>query len=264
MRPFACVRAHQFDVPQRLQLRPRHHHLRQGTSSATPRSGAMVASDRLFGTVRRRHHRLRARVHLLAATRSRRSRWANLDIFRARGSQQPRHIHRPGGSGPPSSGYWTCHRGDVRRGASLRDRTGQGQGRKEILDDELSASGCCAALSVELFEAGLYCPRRRPCDSVIQLAPPLISDQAVFDEIRASRGVLTRAWDQLQTRGDAWADARSLMRGSGLAPPGSHNQPHQSQRGSADSGSGYRQPATDGDITTGGAAAALGLRHCAW
>jgi hypothetical protein len=39
----------------------------------------------------------------------------------------------------------------------------------------------------------------------VQLAPPLISDQALFDEIESIlRRVFTRAWDHLQTRGDAW------------------------------------------------------------
>ena len=80
---------------------------------------------------------------------------------------------------------------------------------KEVLDDELSEWLLRSFLSVELFEAGLYCRADDRGDSVIQLAPPLISDQAVFDEIEGIlRGVLTRAWDQLQTRGDAWADVK--------------------------------------------------------
>lgn len=43
-----------------------------------------------------------------------------------------------------------------------------------------------------LFEAGLYCRTDDRGDSVIQLAPPLISGQAEFDTIEAAlRGVLS-------------------------------------------------------------------------
>src|SRR6202035_3421217 len=60
-------------------------------------------------------------------------------------------------------------------------------------------------LSPALLEAGLYCRADDRGDPVVQLAPPLISGQAEFDEIeQILRGVLTRAWDQLKTRGDAW------------------------------------------------------------
>ena len=53
-------------------------------------------------------------------------------------------------------------------------------------------------LSGALFEAGLYCRADDRGDPVIQLAPPLVADQAVFDEIEAIlRDVLTRAWAQL-------------------------------------------------------------------
>jgi len=76
---------------------------------------------------------------------------------------------------------------------------------KEILDDELSEWLLRSFLSVELFEAGLYCRADDRGDSVVQLAPPLISDQALFDEIESIlRRVFTQAWDHLQTRGDAW------------------------------------------------------------
>ena len=53
-------------------------------------------------------------------------------------------------------------------------------------------------LSGALFEAGLYCRADDRGDPVIQLAPPLVADQAVFDEIESIlRDVLTRAWAQL-------------------------------------------------------------------
>jgi adenosylmethionine-8-amino-7-oxononanoate aminotransferase len=76
---------------------------------------------------------------------------------------------------------------------------------KQILDDELSEWLLRSFLSTELFEAGLYCRADDRGDSVVQLAPPLISGQAEFDQIeQILRSVLTRAWDHLQTRGGAW------------------------------------------------------------
>lgn len=46
-----------------------------------------------------------------------------------------------------------------------------------------------------LFEAGLYCRTDDRGDSVVQLAPPLISGQAEFDTIESIlRGVLSEAW----------------------------------------------------------------------
>jgi len=76
---------------------------------------------------------------------------------------------------------------------------------KQVLDDELSEWLLRSFLSVELFEAGLYCRADDRGDSVVQLAPPLISGQAEFDQIeQILRGVFTEAWKHLQQRGDAW------------------------------------------------------------
>jgi adenosylmethionine-8-amino-7-oxononanoate aminotransferase len=48
-------------------------------------------------------------------------------------------------------------------------------------------------VSAGLFEAGLYCRTDDRGDSVIQLAPPLISGQTEFDTIEAIlRSVLTK------------------------------------------------------------------------
>jgi adenosylmethionine-8-amino-7-oxononanoate aminotransferase len=53
-------------------------------------------------------------------------------------------------------------------------------------------------VSAGLFEAGLYCRTDDRGDSVIQLAPPLISGQAEFDTIEAIlRSVLTDAGNSL-------------------------------------------------------------------
>lgn len=53
-------------------------------------------------------------------------------------------------------------------------------------------------LSRALFDAGLYCRADDREDPVVQLAPPLIAGQAVFDEIeQILRGVLSEAWTRL-------------------------------------------------------------------
>jgi adenosylmethionine-8-amino-7-oxononanoate aminotransferase len=53
-------------------------------------------------------------------------------------------------------------------------------------------------LSKALFDNGLYCRADDRGDPVIQLAPPLIADQALFDDIEGIlRGVLTEAWTKL-------------------------------------------------------------------
>ncbi len=53
-------------------------------------------------------------------------------------------------------------------------------------------------VSKKLFENGLYCRADDRGDPVVQLAPPLISDQSTFDEIeQILRSVLTEAWTRL-------------------------------------------------------------------
>jgi adenosylmethionine-8-amino-7-oxononanoate aminotransferase len=72
------------------------------------------------------------------------------------------------------------------------------QKTKETFDDDECERLLRGFLSGALFEAGLYCRADDRGDPVIQLAPPLIADQAIFDEIESIlRDVLTRAWDVL-------------------------------------------------------------------
>lgn len=53
-------------------------------------------------------------------------------------------------------------------------------------------------LSDALFEAGLYCRADDRAEPVVQLSPPLICDQAQFDEMeQILRDTLTRAWKML-------------------------------------------------------------------
>jgi len=69
---------------------------------------------------------------------------------------------------------------------------------KETFTDEESERVLYGFLSKALFEAGLYCRADDRGDPVVQLAPPLISDQKVFDEAeQILRSVLTEAWKKL-------------------------------------------------------------------
>ncbi|TQS41738.1 aspartate aminotransferase family protein [Cryptosporangium phraense] len=69
---------------------------------------------------------------------------------------------------------------------------------KETFDADESERLLRGFLSKALFEAGLYCRADDRGDPVIQLSPPLIADQAHFDEIeQILRSVLTEAWTKI-------------------------------------------------------------------
>jgi adenosylmethionine-8-amino-7-oxononanoate aminotransferase len=69
---------------------------------------------------------------------------------------------------------------------------------KETFDDAESERLLRGFLSGALFEAGLVCRADDRGDPVIQISPPLICDQAQFDEIeQVLRAVLTEAWSHL-------------------------------------------------------------------
>jgi hypothetical protein len=69
---------------------------------------------------------------------------------------------------------------------------------RETFDDAESERLLRGFLSPALFEAGLVCRADDRGDPVIQLAPPLICEQAQFDEIeQILRSVLTEAWSKL-------------------------------------------------------------------
>ncbi|MGW7632241.1 aspartate aminotransferase family protein [Streptomyces griseoincarnatus] len=69
---------------------------------------------------------------------------------------------------------------------------------KESFDADETERVLYGFLSKKLFENGLYCRADDRGDPVIQLAPPLISDQETFDEIeQILRATLTEAWTKL-------------------------------------------------------------------
>jgi adenosylmethionine-8-amino-7-oxononanoate aminotransferase len=69
---------------------------------------------------------------------------------------------------------------------------------RETFDDDESERLLRGFLSSALFEAGLYCRADDRGDPVVQLAPPLVCDQAQFDEMESIlRSVLTEAWSRI-------------------------------------------------------------------
>jgi hypothetical protein len=69
---------------------------------------------------------------------------------------------------------------------------------KETFNDDESERMLRGFLSGALFDAGLVCRTDDRGDPVIQLSPPLICEQAQFDEIeQILRSVLTEAWSRL-------------------------------------------------------------------
>ncbi|SCK33570.1 aspartate aminotransferase family protein [Streptomyces sp. WMMB 322] len=69
---------------------------------------------------------------------------------------------------------------------------------KETFTEEESERILYGFLSRALFDAGLYCRADDRGDPVIQLAPPLIAGQSIFDEAETIlRSVLTEAWTKL-------------------------------------------------------------------
>ncbi|MFJ8046088.1 aspartate aminotransferase family protein [Kitasatospora sp. NPDC096147] len=69
---------------------------------------------------------------------------------------------------------------------------------KESFNDDEIERVLYGFLSKELYNNGLYCRADDRGDPVIQLAPPLISDQSTFDEIeQILRQTLTDAWAKI-------------------------------------------------------------------
>jgi adenosylmethionine-8-amino-7-oxononanoate aminotransferase len=69
---------------------------------------------------------------------------------------------------------------------------------KETFTAEESERLLSGFLSTALYEAGLYCRADDRGDPVVQLAPPLIADRALFVEMeQILRGVLAEAWQRI-------------------------------------------------------------------
>jgi adenosylmethionine-8-amino-7-oxononanoate aminotransferase len=170
----------------------------KGMTSGYSPIGAMIASEKLFepfndGTTMFPHgytfggHPVSAAVGL-----------ANLDIFEREGLNDHVKTNAPAFRATLEKLYDLPIVGDVRGegyfyGVELvKDKTT----KQTFTDAERSA--LLARVSSGLFEAGLYCRTDDRGDSVVQLAPPLISGQAEFDTIESIlRGVLATESERL-------------------------------------------------------------------
>lgn len=183
----------------------------KGMSSGYAPIGAMIASDRLFEPFNDGEttflHGYTFGGHPSACAVA----LANLDIFERENLCEHVKTTAPAFRKTLERLYDLPIVGDVRgEGFFYGIELVKDKKTKEVLDDEISEWFLRTFMSAELFEAGLYCRADDRGDSVIQLAPPLISDQAVFDEIEdILRRVLTQAWDHLETLGRPWL--RSIL-----------------------------------------------------
>lgn len=164
----------------------------KGMTSGYSPIGAMIASERLFepfndGATMFPHgytfggHPVSAAVGL-----------ANLDIFEREGLNDHVRTHAPAFRATLEKLYDLPIVGDVRgEGFFYGVELVKDQGTRQTFSDDERRT-LLARVSAALFEAGLYCRTDDRGDSVIQLAPPLISGQAEFDLIEAAlRGVLS-------------------------------------------------------------------------
>jgi adenosylmethionine-8-amino-7-oxononanoate aminotransferase len=164
----------------------------KGMTSGYSPLGAMIASDRVFepfndGKTTFRHgytfggHPVSAAVGL-----------ANLDIFEREGLNDHVRTQAPAFRATLEKLYDLPIVGDVRgEGFFYGVELVKDRATKQTFTNDERAS-LLGRVSAALFEAGLYCRTDDRGDSVIQLAPPLISGQAEFDTIESIlRSVLT-------------------------------------------------------------------------
>ncbi len=156
----------------------------KGMSSGYSPFGAMIASDRLFepfndGKTTFGHgytfggHPVSAAVSL-----------ANLDIFEREGINDHVKTNAPILRATLEQLLELPIVGDVRgEGFFYGIELVKDKKTRETFDDSESERLLRGFLSAALFEAGLYCRADDRGDPVVQLAPPLISGPAEFDEI---------------------------------------------------------------------------------
>ena len=123
---------------------------------------------------------------------------ANLDIFEREGLNDRVKQNAPAFRATLEKLYDLPIVGDVRgEGYFYGVELVKDQATKQTFEADEKRS-LLSRVSAGLFEAGLYCRTDDRGDSVIQLAPPLISGQAEFDTIEAIlRSVLTTVGSQL-------------------------------------------------------------------
>ena len=156
----------------------------KGMSSGYSPIGAMIASDRLFETFNDGKttfgHGYTFGGHPVSAAVS----LANLDIFEREGINDHVKTNAPILRATLEQLLELPIVGDVRgEGFFYGIELVKDKKTRETFDDSESERLLRGFLSAALFEAGLYCRADDRGDPVVQLAPPLISGPAEFDEI---------------------------------------------------------------------------------
>ena len=171
----------------------------KGLTSGYSPLGAMIATDRLFEPFSKGDNSFAHGYTFGGHPVSTAVAMANLDIFER--EQLNEHVRETEGDFRATLNKLNDLPivGDVRGdGYFYGIELVKDKATKETFNDDESERLLRGFLSGALFEAGLYCRADDRGDPVVQLAPPLVADQAVFDEMETIlRDVLTRAWDQL-------------------------------------------------------------------
>lgn len=171
----------------------------KGMTSGYAPLGAMIAHDRLFEPFRHGSntflHGYTWGGHPVAAAVA----LANLDLFESEGILAHVQDNEAGFRAALERLRDLPIVGDVRgAGYFYGIELVKDKATKQTFNEAESERLLRGFLSGALFDAGLYCRADDRGDPVIQLAPPLITGQAEFDEIeRILRGVLTEAWSIL-------------------------------------------------------------------
>ena len=165
----------------------------KGLTSGYSPLGAMIASDRLFEPFYDSDtmfpHGYTFGGHPVSTAVA----LANLDIFEREGLNDRVRQQSPALRATLEKLYDLPIVGDVRgEGYFFGIELVKDKATRQTFTDE-ERRALLGRVSSGLFEAGLYCRTDDRGDSVIQLAPPLISGQAEFDTIESIvRGVLSR------------------------------------------------------------------------
>ncbi|SDP16579.1 hypothetical protein SAMN04487981_117148 [Streptomyces sp. cf386] len=124
---------------------------------------------------------------------------ANLDLFEREGLNQHVLDNEAAFRGTLEKLYDLPIVGDVRgNGFFYGIELVKDKATKESFNDEETERVLYGFLSKKLYENGLYCRADDRGDPVVQLAPPLISNQETFDEIeQILRATLAEAWTKL-------------------------------------------------------------------
>jgi adenosylmethionine-8-amino-7-oxononanoate aminotransferase len=171
----------------------------KGLTSGYSPIGATIVSDRLFEPFRKGsatfYHGYTFGGHPVSAAVA----MANLDIFEREHLTERVHALAPVFRATLEKLHDLPIVGDVRgEGYFYGIELVKDKATRETFDEDESERLLRGFLSKALFDAGLYCRADDRGDPVIQLAPPLTTGPAEFDEIeQILRGVLTEAWARL-------------------------------------------------------------------